>query len=166
MGVSDKWVGTDKAFNYNFEVLSLFNNEGEGFDIRKIFLGLKLHESITQNFLSGEVSILDATGMIENAKLFGQETLRLRFSSPTIDGRDKPIDLGDMPEDMDLELAKTVKEKYKDCKVIIGGAAIPNNNVDYFKKNPFVDYIIHQEGEISFSKLLLSNIYNKKYIFI
>ena len=82
--MSGQWVGTDKAFNYNLEVLSLVNNEGEGFDIRKIFLGLKLHESITQNFLSGEVSILDATGMIENAKLFGQETLRLRFSHPSI----------------------------------------------------------------------------------
>ena len=63
-------------------------------------------------------------------------------------------------DNYNLELAKTIKKKYKDCKVIIGGAAIPNNNVDYFKKNPFVDYIIHQEGEISFSKLLLSNIYN------
>ena len=59
-----QWVGTDKAFNYNLEVLTLVNNEGEGFDIRRIFVGLKLHESITQNFLVGEVSILDATGMI------------------------------------------------------------------------------------------------------
>ena len=41
---------------------------------------------------------------------------------PIIDGRNKPIDLGDMPEDMDLELAKTaiydiieeVCEKYKE----------------------------------------------------
>ena len=41
---------------------------------------------------------------------------------PIIDGRDKPIDLGDMPEDMDLELAKAaiydiieeVCEKYKE----------------------------------------------------
>ena len=77
-------VGTDKAFNYDLDVLTLVNNEGEGFDIRKIFVGLKLHESITQNFLSGEVSILDATGMIENAKLFGQETLRLKFSHPGV----------------------------------------------------------------------------------
>ena len=72
----------DDPFQYELECLTLVNNEGVGFDIRKAFMGLKLHESITQNFLSGEVSILDGTGFLENAKLFGQETLHLRFCSP------------------------------------------------------------------------------------
>ena len=89
------YVGTDKAFNYNLEVLTLVNNEGEGFDIRRTFLGLELTESITQNFLQGAITINDSTGMIENAKLFGQETLRLRFSSPSIpdaEGKDTDPD--------------------------------------------------------------------------
>ena len=50
------YVGTDKAFNYNLEVLTLVNNEGEGFDIRRTFLGLELTESITQNILQGAIT--------------------------------------------------------------------------------------------------------------
>ena len=73
---------SSQPFSYELEVLTLVNNEGEGFDIRKVFLGFKLFESVTQNFLSGECSIIDATGMLENAKLFGQESLRIRFKSP------------------------------------------------------------------------------------
>ena len=44
-------------FSYELNILTLVNNEGVAFDIRKIFLELKLHEAITQNFLSGEISI-------------------------------------------------------------------------------------------------------------
>ena len=50
-------VDTDRPFNYDLQVLTIVNNEGEGFDIRKIFFGLQLHEGITENFLLGEVSI-------------------------------------------------------------------------------------------------------------
>ena len=78
MAVAD----SSKPFSYDLEVLTLVNNEGEGYDLRKVFIGVKLHESITQNFLLGEIGISDSTGMLENAKLFGQETLRIRFKSP------------------------------------------------------------------------------------
>ena len=51
-----------------------------------------------------------------------KETLNRLDNPPVTDGRKKPIDLGDMPEDMDLELTKvalydiieSVLEKYKD----------------------------------------------------
>ena len=78
MAVAD----SSKPFSYDLEVLTLVNNEGQGFDLRKVFMGVKIHESITQNFLLGEIAIADSTGMLENAKLFGQETLRVRFKSP------------------------------------------------------------------------------------
>ena len=73
---------SSKPFSYDLEVLTLVNNEGEGYDLRKVFVGVKIHESITQNFLLGEIGIADSTGLLENAKLFGQETLRIRFKSP------------------------------------------------------------------------------------
>ena len=51
-----------------------------------------------------------------------KETLKRLTNPPIKDGRKKPIDLGDMPEDMDLELTKValydiieeILEKYKD----------------------------------------------------
>ena len=78
-------TGTDssKPFSYELEVLTLVNNEGEGYDIRNLMMELKLHESVKSNFLLGEIAINDATGFLENAKIFGQESLRLRFKQPT-----------------------------------------------------------------------------------
>ena len=73
---------SSKPFSYDLEVLTLVNNEGEGFDIRKVFTHCKIWEDISQNFLLGEIGISDSTGMLENAKIFGQETLRIRFKSP------------------------------------------------------------------------------------
>tara|TARA_Y100001963_G_scaffold57872_1_gene80995 strand:+ start:4954 stop:6444 length:1491 start_codon:yes stop_codon:yes gene_type:complete len=78
MAVAD----SSKPFSYDLEVCTLVNNEGEGFDLRKVFGGIKIHESITQNFLLGEIGIVDSTGLLENARIFGQETLRIRFKSP------------------------------------------------------------------------------------
>ena len=51
-----------------------------------------------------------------------KETLNRLENPPVIDGRKKPIDLRDMPEDMDVELAKAaiydiveeICEKYKE----------------------------------------------------
>ena len=73
-------------YAYELEVCTFVNNEGEGFDIRKLVLGIKLHEGITQNFLLGEIVIQDATGFLENGKLFGQESLRLKFRQPQGEG--------------------------------------------------------------------------------
>ena len=73
-------------YAYELEVCTFVNNEGEGFDIRNLVLGIKLHEGITQNFLLGEIVIADATGFLENGKLFGQESLRSRFRQPQGEG--------------------------------------------------------------------------------
>lgn len=54
------------------------------------------------------------------------------------------------------QLAKTVKKKWPDCKIVIGGANAPDKDQLYFKDKPYVDYLIHQEGEISFLGLLKS----------
>lgn len=53
-------------------------------------------------------------------------------------------------------LAKAVKKRWPDCKIIIGGANVPDSDKSYFQTRPYVDYLIHQEGEISFLGLLKS----------
>jgi len=53
-------------------------------------------------------------------------------------------------------LAEAVKKAYPDCKIIIGGADTPNKSQGYFADKPYIDYLIHQEGEISFTGLLQS----------
>lgn len=53
-----------------------------------------------------------------------------------------------------LELCKAVKQKFPDCKIIVGGSDIPDNDEHYFTKYPFIDFCVHKEGEISFKELL------------
>ena len=67
-------------FQYNLEILTIVNNEGQTFDIRNMMLECRLYESMNSNFLVGELLVVDALGVLENARLFGQETLTLRFS--------------------------------------------------------------------------------------
>ncbi len=78
-------TGTDNSnpTSYELEILTIVNNEGEGFDIRGLMLECNLYESISRNFLMGELVIGDSIGLRENAKLFGQESLRLRFKQPS-----------------------------------------------------------------------------------
>ena len=53
-------------------------------------------------------------------------------------------------------LAKAIKARYPECKMIIGGAETPNKSENFFEDKPYIDYLIHQEGEISFTGLLQS----------
>jgi radical SAM superfamily enzyme YgiQ (UPF0313 family) len=51
-------------------------------------------------------------------------------------------------------LAKTVKENNPNCLVVFGGPQIPNNHKSFFKEHPYVDILIHGEGEIAVSMLI------------
>jgi len=53
-------------------------------------------------------------------------------------------------------LAKAIKHRYPECKIIIGGAETPNKSENFFADKPYIDYLIHQEGEVSFTGLLQS----------
>ena len=54
-----------------------------------------------------------------------------------------------------LEIAKRVKQRYSDCRVICGGPHIPNDSTGFFEQFPFVDVLVHGEGEIPVRNLLL-----------
>jgi len=68
--------------SFNLEILTIVNNEGEAFDVINVFQQVILHESIYENFLTGEIAFHDGTGMLEKIKFSGQESLRIRFSQP------------------------------------------------------------------------------------
>lgn len=61
------------------------------------------------------------------------------------------------------ELAKAIKFKWPDCKIILGGPDVDENDPDYFLKHPYIDFLIYREGEISFLNLLLSFLNLKDY---
>jgi len=51
-------------------------------------------------------------------------------------------------------LAKKIKERYPDCLILFGGHNVPPNN-DFLEEFPYIDLLIHGEGEIPFRELLL-----------
>jgi hypothetical protein len=77
---------------YSLDILTLANNSGEQFDIRNLLMECKIFESITSNFLLGEIAIQDATDFLGNAKIVGQETLRIRFRHHGAEHNDDIID--------------------------------------------------------------------------
>ena len=73
-------------------------------------------------------------------------------------------------------LAKAVKEKYPDCMVIFGGPNVPllyegkvptewkdNNTGNYFKDYPYVDMLVHQEGEYTIKYVFEEYLKDKDY---
>ena len=55
-----------------------------------------------------------------------------------------------------LHLAKEIKKKFPNCKIVVGGPNVNKHNCDFFDKNPQIDYAITGEGEIAFRSLLKS----------
>lgn len=53
-----------------------------------------------------------------------------------------------------LALARKTKEKYPDCVIIFGGHNVPPDE-SFLKEYPYIDFLIHAEGEDAFRALLL-----------
>jgi len=53
-------------------------------------------------------------------------------------------------------LAKEVKKLNPNCLIIFGGPQVPNHSEGFFKKYPFIDILVHGEGEY-----ILENILNE-----
>lgn len=53
-----------------------------------------------------------------------------------------------------LTLAKKVKEHNPNCKIIFGGPEVAYEDIMLFKKNPFIDIVVKNEGELVFKEIL------------
>lgn len=57
-----------------------------------------------------------------------------------------------------VEMSKTVKKRFPDCKIIVGGPSIPKYDHAFFKKNPYFDIAVLGEGELAFKTILSNNL--------
>lgn len=53
-----------------------------------------------------------------------------------------------------MELARRVKERWPACKIVIGGNDVTNQQDTVFAEAPWVDVLVHGEGEVTFPELL------------
>jgi radical SAM superfamily enzyme YgiQ (UPF0313 family) len=61
-------------------------------------------------------------------------------------------------------LAKKIKEKYPNCLIIFGGPHVPGQSEGFFQIHPYVDIIVHGEGEHVLGNILNAYIKNKNFI--
>lgn len=61
-------------------------------------------------------------------------------------------------------LAKKVKEINPKCLIIFGGPQVPQILEDFFEKYPFVDIVVHGEGEIVLENILSEYLEEKNYL--
>ena len=53
------------------------------------------------------------------------------------------------------ELAKKIKRINPNCLIIFGGPQVPGRTTDFFDNHPYVDILVHGEGEIILENILL-----------
>jgi len=61
------------------------------------------------------------------------------------------------------ELAKKIKTVNPNCLIIFGGPQVPDKTKDFFDNHPYVDLLVHGEGEIILEKVLIEYLGNKDF---
>lgn len=56
--------------------------------------------------------------------------------------------------DYNLVLAQQIKSKWPDCFIVFGGQQVPDNTL-FLQQYPYIDFLIHGEGEQTFYNLLM-----------
>ena len=54
-----------------------------------------------------------------------------------------------------IAFAKRIKEYHPKCLVILGGPQVPVKSLEFFAEYPVIDILVHYEGELAFSEILL-----------
>ncbi|MCV6636802.1 radical SAM protein [Candidatus Albibeggiatoa sp. nov. NOAA] len=57
-------------------------------------------------------------------------------------------------EQLNLEIANKVKQRYPNCLIVFGGPQVPHYPQAYFEQYPFIDIAVRSEGEEAFSEIL------------
>lgn len=53
-----------------------------------------------------------------------------------------------------IALAAAVKQAHPGCLIVLGGPHVPLRSENFFRKYPFVDLLVHYEGELTFADVL------------
>lgn len=57
-------------------------------------------------------------------------------------------------ERISMTLAETIKKNNPKSIIVFGGPSVPSDSEQFLNKHPFIDYLVHGEGEMSFVELL------------
>ena len=97
-----------------------------------------------------------------------EELFNLRFQHAT-GNLANPMLLNSLKKDIakiktvltEREIAEKVKKAYPDCVIIFGGHNVPPDN-SFLEKYPFIDFLVHGEGEEAFKAIMLEILKEEK----
>ena len=55
---------------------------------------------------------------------------------------------------LSLEVARLLKQKSPKTLIVFGGPQVPDSPEAFLRKNPFIDFVVHGEGEVVFCQLM------------
>lgn len=64
---------------------------------------------------------------------------------------------------LNMRVAKEVKNKYPNCLIVMGGPNVPFKTKDFFIDNPFIDVTVRGEGEKIFNQILIRALESKNF---
>ena len=62
------------------------------------------------------------------------------------------------------KMAKRIQDAYPDCTILVGGWYPPtaDRSQNFFIENPYIDIVVHGEGELTFKDVLLEKLKEKQ----
>ncbi len=60
-------------------------------------------------------------------------------------------------------LAQAIRTAFPDCLIVFGGTQVPNASENFFVEHPYVDILVHHEGESAFVSILQQFITSQDY---
>lgn len=122
------------------------------------------------NVLMGDTTYLPLVSGLLHAHALTNEKIRNSFSfAPYLFHIDAPSRILDQyreppavaafsllmwNEQLNLHVAREIKRRYPQCKIVVGGAQVPHHPEAYFREHPFIDIAIRGEGEEAFTDVL------------
>ena len=85
--VSDHSEGLQTAGDVNVQEAVIIRGDGAEIDVRTFIIELNIFEDMFKNGLSGNIMMVDAANVVGKFPILGDEYLRLKIKTPTIESQ-------------------------------------------------------------------------------
>jgi hypothetical protein len=100
------------ATEYQLNELVLITHIGEQVSLRSIFVTISVYEDIFSPCLTGNVRVIDSSGLFDNLPIIGEEQIRLSFESTDPDNQVTFSKTFDVYEISNIEILKERQKSY------------------------------------------------------
>lgn len=74
--------GTEETQEFKIEKMDIIPSKGDPLDVSAIYTSLIINESIFENYISGEIQLVDTSSIIESLPILGEEKIEIVIGYP------------------------------------------------------------------------------------